>query len=268
MNRFPVFSTVRMIALHFVILALCAVAQTSQANKGITASLVPIGANSDAYWEGNGPGIRAIAIDPDAAPPATLCVRQDKGFLDIPGILNRPSIAIPVIGEKMRVFANKNGSTGEDPPLFGEFSIPQTPGHYDIFLNRSKKNKGWEKPEFLVQPSSTTVFQPESFRVINLCDQLIQVKIGNAIRSIDPRAVKIIRIALNNKVMLIAVQAAAGNDEQQQMILRTGIRMEPGQRANVVFYPGRDKAKPYLATWFHQIESVTSDTQNKVEGAP
>lgn len=230
-------------------------AQQQQSEKAqVTASLVPVGANSDAYWVGDGPGIRAVALDPDAAPPNTLSVRSKKGFKVIPGLLNHPSIALPVASGTLRVFANNQGSEDKDPPIFGEFKIPATVGHYDIFLNRSKDQKGWDKPESMVLASSETVFQPNSFRLVNLCDQPIKVKIASITGSLAPRSSKIVPMEAITSAKLIPVQAVHANDDDLRFILRTGIRLEPGQRANVVFYPGRDPKKPCLATWFHQTD--------------
>ena len=232
-------------------------AQSVAEKPQFTASLVPIGANSDAYWTGDGPGIKAVALDPDAAPPATLCVRDKKGFKVIPGTLNRPSIALPAASGVLRVFADQNGSEDQDPPLFGNFKIPTTPGHYDIFLNRAKERKGWDKPEFMVLPSSKTAFQPDSFRLVNLCDQPIKAKVAAATVTLRPRSVKIVPAPNKGTMTLISVQAVHANGDELRFIIRTGIRLEPGQRANLVFYPGRDPKKPCLATWFHQAEPET-----------
>lgn len=238
-------------------------AQKKPDEPQFTASLVPVGANSDAYWEGDGPGIKAIALDPDAAPPATLCVRNKKGFETIPGVLNRPSIALPAPGGILRVFANDQGSDEEDPPLFGEFKIPQTPGHYDIFLNRAKQSKGWEKAESLVLPSNKTIFPPGSFRLVNLCDQQIRVKIAAKTLTIEPRSVRIVATPVRGAMTLIPVQAVHAKGDDLRYIIRTGIRLEDGQRANLVFYPGRDAKKPCLATWFHQAEPESGEMENK-----
>lgn len=238
-------------------------AQEKSAKPPFTASLVPIGANSDAYWEGGGPGMRAIALDPDAAPPATLCVRTKKGFGTIPGVLNRPSIALPVSGGILRVFANPDGSEDKDPPLFGDFKIPQTPGHYDVFLTRAKETKGWDKPDSLVLPSNQTDFPPDSFRLVNLCDQPIKAKIASTSVTLGPRSVKIVPTPVKGAMTLISVQAVHANGDELRFIIRTGIRLEMGQRANLVFYPGRDPQKPCLATWFHQAEPDSGEMTEK-----
>ncbi len=240
-------------------------AQEKPKKPQVTASLVPIGANSDAYWEGDGPGIKAIALDPEAAPPATLCVRNKKGFETIPGILNRPSIALPATGGILRVFANDQGSDEKDPPLFGEFKIPQTPGHYDIFLNRAKESKGWDKAESLVLPSDKTSFPPDSFRLVNLCDQRIRAKIAANTLTIEPRTVRIVATPVKGTMTLISVQAVHANGDDLRFIIRTGIRLEDEQRANLVFYPGRDAEKPCLATWFHQAEPESGEMEEKAD---
>ncbi len=242
-------------------------AQEKAEKPPFTASLVPVGANSDAYWEGDGPGLKAIALDPDAAPPATLCVRTKKGFETIPGVLNRPSIALPVTGGILRVFANQDGSEDKDPPLFGDFKIPQTPGHYDVFLNRAKESKGWDKVQSLVLPSNKTDFQPDSFRLVNLCDQPIKAKIGSTTLNIGPRSVKIVPTPVKGAMTLISVQAVHANGDALRFIIRTGIRLEAGQRANLVFYPGRDPEKPCLATWFHQAEPESGEMEENETGA-
>lgn len=218
----------------------------------VTASLIPVGANSDAYWVGDGPGIRAIALDPGAAPPATLAIRDRKGFLTIPTILNRPSPALPVRAGSLRVFASQQPGDAGDPPLFANFKLPETPGHYDIFLNRAENQKGWDEADSLILPASTSAFSPGSFRLVNLSAMPVRWKIGNQIVDLAPRRARMVRPGRTGR--LIPFQAAHRADDGFQIILQTGIRLASDQRANVIAYPGRNPKKPCEITWYYQFE--------------
>lgn len=221
----------------------------------VTASLVPVGANSDSYWVGDGPGMRAVPLDPGAAPPATLSIRHRKGFVVIPAILNRPSMALPVSAGTLRVFATPDVAPDEEtPPVFGDFKIPTTPGHYDVFLNRSQSRKDWSKPEHLVLGSSPAAFPPDTFRIINLCALPIRAVLGATTIDLPPRQARMTPVPAGTSGKLVPVQAAHPTSEGPRIFLRTGIKLMPRQRANLIFYPGRDSKKPCQATWFYQSD--------------
>lgn len=221
-------------------------------NPSVTASIIPVGANSDAYWEGDGPGMRAIALDPDAAPPSTLSFKTKKGLLTIPTTLNRPSPAMPVIGGRLRVFANSEVGENEEPPLFADFPISAASGHFDIFVSRSPARKTWEQPESLVLPSDTTAYPMGSFRLVNLCNQGVKARIGQEIVNVPAGKAKIFAPSASTRGKLVAVQAAHADKGEVKIFLRSGIRVDSDQRANLVFYPGRDSKNPCKATWYHQ----------------
>jgi hypothetical protein len=236
---------------------------TRAARPAVTASLVPIGANSDAYWTGDGPGMRAVALDPDAAPPATLCVRRrGGGFQTIPGILNRPSIALPVTAGLLRVFASQQVVEKEDPPLFGSFNIPATAGHYDIFLNRSDKQKGWENAESMVLSANPADYPPGALRAINLSALAVKLKINSEVLDLAPRSTKIIPSGIGETAKLVPVLALRTSDQETQWIIRTGIRMSADLRANLVIFPGREAKKPCKATWYYQSEPESDQPDN------
>jgi hypothetical protein len=216
----------------------------------VTASLIPVGANSDAYWVGDGPGIRAIALDPGAAPPATLTIRQRDGLQTIPTILNRPSPALTAPAGRLRVYRGQQ--TGEDgePPLFADFKLPETPGHYDIFLNRAKDRKDWEDAESLILPASSAAFPLGSFRLVNLSAKPVQFKIGKQLVKLAPRRARTVRAASSGR--LIPIRAAHADGESFRIILQTGIRLTSDQRANLVIYPGRQAKKPCEVIWYYQ----------------
>jgi len=255
------------LALALSVLTSLVAAETDpEKNPTITASIIPVGANSDAYWEGDGPGMRAIALDPDAAPPATLSFRTKKGLLTIPTTLNRPSPAMPVIGGKLRVFANSEAIEDQDPPLFAEFPISSGSGHFDIFVSRSPKRKTWEKPESLILPSNTTSFPMGSFRLINLCSQGVKAKIGTKVVDVPAGKSRICPPPASSQGKLVAVQAAHADNGEARIFLRSGIRVGSDQRANLVFFPGRDAKTPCKATWYHQSSpSLMTAKQEKSE---
>ena len=217
-----------------------------------TVSLIPVGSNSDAYWTGDGPSIRAIALDPGAAPPSTLCVRSKKGTITIPTILNRPSMAIPVKNNKLQVFANATPDPEGELPLFGEFAIPST-GHYDLFLNRDDKRKDWEKSQSMVLPTDLSKFPNGSFRVVNLCPEPIQIKIGTAVLTVGPRRA-LIHQPKEAAGKLLILQAVRKDGDSLQWILRTGMKVAADQRGNVVFYSGRSTKEPIKATTYYQSD--------------
>lgn len=227
-----------------------------------TASLVPVGSNSDAYWVGDGPNMRAIALDPGAAPPATLTVRTRTGLVTIPTILNRPSIALAASGDKLKVFANAEPGQNGDPPVFGEYQLSNIPGHHDIFLNRSPKNKDWQEAESLVLRAGKDVFPDGSFRVINLCHEPIAVRIGADQLTVEPRRARIQRPAsLPNRP--IPLQAARKDGNNVQWILRSGMSLDATQRANLVFYPGRESKTPCQATTYYQFDPAPLEPKEK-----
>ncbi len=229
-------------------------AQESEKAPPVTASLIPVGANSDAYWEGDGPGMRAIALDPDAAPPASLTVRTRKGLETIPTTLNRPTPALPVREGRLRVFANGEAGPDEDPEVFGEFSISGNTGHYDVFLNRHPKRKGWDDAQAMTLPSSSANFPNGSFRLINLCDVPVMVRLGKKTVSVAARKARLHRPGENADGRMLAIQAAyPEKDGSARVFLRTGIKASSSDRTNVIFYPGRDPKKPCKATWYAQI---------------
>lgn len=225
----------------------------AESPPAITASLVPVGTNSDAYWVGEGPGIRAIPLDPGAAPPATLSIRDRKGFKTIPTILNRPSPALEVRGGSLRVFAGPSAGPDGDPPLFAEFKLPETPGHYDIFLNRAADRDDWEKAESMILPASATGFPAGSLRLINLSPLTVSWKIGDEVLNLGPRRTKVVSPASGPGGRLVPVMAAHAEGDGHRIIVRTGVRIAPGDRANLITYPGRSPKKPCEVTWYYQI---------------
>ena len=233
-------------------------------NPAVTASIIPVGANSDAYWEGDGPGMRAIALDPDAAPPATLSFRTKKGLLTIPTTLNRPSPAMPVMAGRLRVFANSEAIENEDPPLFADFPITAASGHYDIYVTRSPKRKTWEDPESLTLPSDSQSFPMGSFRLINLCNQGVKARIGTQVVNVPAGKARIHPLPSASQGKLVAVQAAHADKGEVKIFLRSGIRISGQERANLIFYPGRDAKNPCKATWYHQpVPSLMTAEEKK-----
>jgi len=225
----------------------------------ITASLVPVGSSSDAYWTGDGPGVKAVAIDPDAAPPAVWTVRSRSGFVDVPSTLNRPTAALPVAGGMLRVFAGKQAGKDGEPPLFGAFPIPAEPGHYEVFLNRSPERKTWEEPERMILASSQAAFPNGSFRIVNLHAGTVLVKIGGTQVDVPARRSVIHTPQAAAAGRMIQVQAARPVGKQVEWILRTGVRVEVAQRVNLVFYPSRNPKSPCTATWYYQYDPESPD---------
>jgi hypothetical protein len=241
------------LALPFVLLSALH-GQQSDKDPPLTASLIPVGGNSDAYWEGDGPGMRAIALDPGAAPPASLTVRTRKGFKTIPTTLNRPTPALPVRKGKLRVFADGEAAPEEEPELFAEFVVPGTSGHFDIFLNRDPKRKDWEGAQVMTLPSSINSFPQGSFRLINLCEVPVMVRVGRETVGVPARKVKFHRPGAGTDGRMLALQALYRTEEgTAELFLRTGIKASGSERTNVIFYPGRDPKKPCRATWFNQV---------------
>lgn len=220
----------------------------------LTASLIPVGANSDAYWVGDGPGIRAIPLDPEAAPPATLAVREREGLKTIPTILNRPSPALRVRAGTLRIYEGQEAGSDGEPPLFAEFRLPPTPGHYDIFLNRAADRKGWQDAESLILPASPTAFPDGTFRLVNLSAAPVKWRIGGEITDLAPRSARIVPLRTGSAGKLVPVQAAHADGDAYKIILQTGIRLAADQRANLIVYPGRNPKKPCEVTWYYQSE--------------
>ncbi|MCH7227368.1 hypothetical protein [Haloferula sp. A504] len=198
--------------------------------------------------------MRAIALDPEAAPPSTLTIRTRKGFQTIPTILNRPSPVLPVRAGKLRVFANGEAGPDEEPELFGEFAIPGTSGHYDIFLNRDPKRKDWEKAQAIILPASSTAFPEGSFRLVNLCGIPVMVRVGKETLQLAARKARLHRAGPGTDGRMLTLQALyQAGDGSARLFLRTGIKASSRDRTNIIFYPGRDPKKPCKATWFTQI---------------
>jgi hypothetical protein len=244
----------RFILLLAILSIPAAPAQQSAEKSSVTASLVPVGTNSDAYWEGDGPGMRAIALDPGAAPPSTLTVRTRKGFETIPTILNRPSPALPVSKGSLRVFADGKAGPEGEPKLFAEVAIPGEAGHYDVFLNRHPKSKDWDGAQLMTLPSSTSSFPEGSFRLINLCEFPVMVRLGKQTIRVSARKAQLHRPDPETAGRIITLQALHQSEGGgAELFLRTGIRADGRDRTNLIFYPGRDPKKPCKATWFIQI---------------
>lgn len=230
-------------------------AQDEDKEPALTASLIPVGSGSDAYWEGDGPGMRAVALDPEAAPPKTLSVRTRDGLATIPASLNRPSPALPVREGSLRVFANTEASDDGEPPLFGEYAIAAGSGHFDIFVNRDPEEEGWDDAQSLTLPASTDRFPMGAVRLINLSGQTVKARLGTEMITVPSREVRIHRPGAEADDKLMTVQAAHARrgGDGARVFLRTGIKGDSSGRTNLIFYPGRDPEEPVKATWYRQI---------------
>lgn len=247
--------------------ALLAVPSAAQDEKKprATASLIPVGSNSDAYWVGEGPGIRAVAIDPGAAPPQSLAVETRDGLVTIPTILNRPSPGLPVVGETLTVYASTTAAEDEKPPLFADFKIPSGSGHHDVFLARAADKATWEDPTAMVLRSNPTSFPAGSIRLVNLDSRPVRVQIGNASFDVAPTRAT---LATSDKLpagKLLPIRAANPGKDGPLWIMRTGIRHDTSGRTNVIFYPSRKKDEAAKVVWYAQFdpESLTQEEDDK-----
>lgn len=226
----------------------------AEEENGATASLVPVGANSDAYWSGDGPGLRAVALDPGAAPPATLTVRDREGFKTVPTILNRPSPALPVRAGRLRIFSGPPSTVNGEPPVFADFKLPRdATDHYDIFLTRAGGRPDWTDAESLILASSEMSFPQGAFRLVNLTAMPVKWKVGAELINLDPRRARVVPRATDPFNSPVPVQAGHGGGDGFRVILRTGIHLAEGQRVNLIVYPGRDPRKPCEVIWYFQF---------------
>lgn len=219
----------------------------------VTASLIPVGASSDARWLGEEASIRAVALDPGAAPPRNLLVRSNKGYVPVPTILNRPTPALPVREGLLRVAVGGEIDEEGNPPTFGVYEISGESDHYDIFLTRRSDRKDWTDAMSLVLPSSNRRFPENSIRVVNLCSVVVLLRLDESKVAIHPRRAAVHRVLGESDGRTIHVEAAHPEGEEWNIFLRTILKLPQGGRINLIVYPIRGSEEGCRATWFHQF---------------
>lgn len=194
--------------------------------------------------------MRAIPTDPYAMPPRRLSFDQEGTEGNIFTMLNRPTVPVPVAPGPLSLYDLTLTTEGVAPTLFRTLEIPESPGHYDVFLTRDPAQEGWEDCRTLIVPGSETNFPPNTVRLINLSDHPTIAMINEERVALRPGSVQFAPFEGDR----VTIQGAFRTEERWRVLLNTRIASGDNSRINTVFYPRRSERTPAAASVYFQPE--------------
>lgn len=212
-----------------------------------SVSFVAVGAQSDAFWVGDGDKMEVHAHDPGAAAPRVV-------YIDTPsskGKRKQLTLALNVPTERVKLSSNVCNVTmryqsGDDVSYknFTSVQLPKKMDPYTVLMARQPKHRTWKSPQRMVLSDSKVKFPLGSVRVVNLSDRPVVVQRGKKLLGrLGPKKSVIIKkvLRLKNPETLMLLYEEKG---KKRVGFQRQLKYPSDQRANIVcsYMPKRSRS--------------------------
>lgn len=223
-------------------------------------SIIPVGISSDSRWVGKGVKMRAIAIDPGAAPPRPIFLTQSaKEKVELNFSLNSASERFPLKQPIVQLNKQTSPGTKDSPPTFAPYNqknLGNRPGAYSVVYARAHDQKDWKKPISMTLNDNYDVFPKGSIRFINLSPIPVAVKIGSS----SPQKLSPGKTIIWKTSEFGSHQLKIGYQDKKKEIhytFNSQVRVTQESRMNLCTFPVPQKTKPMTTRGFTTPPPIT-----------